>query len=104
METNQDNLLSIEEGEVAKTKRIQLSEDDVKIAVFSKDINLVLPTEILAEILRLLPLQTLKQAVLVCRLWRQLGEDPRLWAKMTLQVERLDVLYKLGKGAKKNKF
>ena len=39
-----------------------------------------LPSEILYHIFHKLLPQDLKTAVLVCRSWRVIGEDPRLWA------------------------
>lgn len=49
-------------------------------------INNLLPTEILFKIFSLLPLQTLKKAMLVCRWWRQVGEDSRLWSNVKLKL------------------
>ena len=41
----------------------------------------MLPTEILENIFSMLDLEDLHQAVLVCRKWRQVGENPRLWKR-----------------------
>jgi hypothetical protein len=45
-----------------------------------------LPAELLDRILRLLPLGSLRAALLVCRRWREAGEDPGLWAGLALTV------------------
>ena len=45
-----------------------------------------LPPEVLGRIFRLLPRRDLKMAVLVCRLWREVVEEQRLWACHTLRV------------------
>ena len=39
----------------------------------------VLPAEMMMRILQLLPPEDLKMVVLVCRKWRDMGEDPSLW-------------------------
>ena len=38
-----------------------------------------LPEEMLMRIFRLLTPQDLKMFVLVCKLWREMGEHPSLW-------------------------
>ena len=43
-------------------------------------INKTLPAEMLQKILQLLPPRDLKMAVLVCKWWRDVGEDPVLWS------------------------
>ena len=45
-----------------------------------------LPVEIIFRILKLLTPKDLKMAVLVCKRWREVGEDPSLWkwCKITL--------------------
>ena len=53
-----------------------------------KQINSVLPLELLHQILGLLAPQDLKAAVLVCRLWREVGEAPGLWTWAFLRVTR----------------
>ena len=45
-----------------------------------------LPPEVLGRIFRLLPRRALKMAVLVCRLWREVGEEQGVWAGHTLRV------------------
>ena len=42
-------------------------------------INELLPPEMLERVFRLLPNRDLKNAVLVCRRWRDVGEAPSLW-------------------------
>ena len=39
----------------------------------------VLPYEMVMKIFKMLPPQDLKVLVLVCRRWRDMGEDPSLW-------------------------
>ena len=51
-----------------------------------EQINCVLPPELLHHILGLLAPRDLKAAVLVCRLWRELGEAPGLWTWAFLRV------------------
>ena len=46
----------------------------------SPDINALLPSELLFLIFKLLRHQDLKQAVAVCRRWRDVGEDASLWS------------------------
>ena len=45
----------------------------------SPDINAMLPSELLFLIFKLLRHQDLKQAVAVCRRWRDVGEAASLW-------------------------
>ena len=45
----------------------------------SPDINAMLPSELLFLIFKLLRHQDLKQAVAVCRRWRDVGEAANLW-------------------------
>ena len=52
------------------------------------DINIVLPVEIILKIFGMLSLSSLKNAVLVCSTWRQIGEDPTLWAGIQLYIGR----------------
>ena len=54
-------------------------------------INLSLPPELLYQILRLLAPGCLKSAMLVCRLWREVGEDSRLWSWAYVRVTREDL-------------
>ena len=52
------------------------------------NINSSLPPEVLGRIFQLLPRRALKMAVLVCRLWREVVEEQRLWACHTLRVTK----------------
>eukprot|EP00092_Neocalanus_flemingeri_P034248 GFUD01037245.1.p1 GENE.GFUD01037245.1~~GFUD01037245.1.p1 ORF type:complete len:265 (-),score=79.60 GFUD01037245.1:63-749(-) len=55
-----------------------------------------LPTEILERILHLLPPSDLRMVVLVCRRWREIGEDPSLWTWGMVRVASrgdLDMLH-----------
>ena len=45
-----------------------------------------LPPELLERVLELLPPRDLLAAVLVCRLWRRVGEQPHLWARLRLRL------------------
>ena len=45
-----------------------------------------IPEEIISKILRWLPVKDLCNAILVCKHWRTLGEDPVLWKKYLLEV------------------
>ena len=45
-----------------------------------------MPNEILYRIFQKLTPQDLKTAVLVCRSWRVIGEDPRLWARAVVTI------------------
>ena len=53
-------------------------------------INLVLGQRagLLDLVFRLLPLRDLLVVLLVCRLWREVGEEPGLWARLVLRVTR----------------
>ena len=51
-------------------------------------INTLLPPELLDHVFHLLAPQDLKAAVLVCRLWREVGEAPGLWSWVGLRVTR----------------
>ena len=53
-----------------------------------QQINSLLPPELLHQILSLLAPRDLKTAVLACRLWREVGEAPGLWAWVFLRVTR----------------
>ena len=46
-----------------------------------------LPVEMLLEIYELLPYKDLKNVVLVCRRWREIGETPRLWSSFPVIVK-----------------
>ena len=43
---------------------------------------------LLELVFRLLPLRDLLVVLLVCRLWREVGEEPGLWAGLILRVTR----------------
>jgi len=57
--------------------------------------GLTVPREMLLKILELLGPKELKNAVLVCKLWRELGEDPRLWTWTVVRIGRLKDLQKV---------
>ena len=46
------------------------------------NINTVLPAELLEMVLRYLPPRDLRNAMLVCQLWREVGEAPGLWRQI----------------------
>ena len=51
-----------------------------------------LPAEMLEQVHRRLPPSALKNAVLVCQLWRAVGEEPTLWKWCTVTVySRVDI-------------
>ena len=50
----------------------------------------LLPAEVLYLIFCLLPPRDLKSVVLVCRLWREVGEAPGLWAWVVLRLAMED--------------
>ena len=50
--------------------------------------SLLLPTEVLDLILRLLPRPALQAAALVCRRWREAAETPGLWDWLRLTATR----------------
>jgi len=60
-------------------RRKQVEENIEVDEEYSESVVDVLPYEIVMRILKLLPADDLKTAVLVCRKWRYLGEDPTLW-------------------------
>ena len=49
-------------------------------------INIVLPAEMLERVFRLLPPKDLKNVLLVCSWWMEVGQDPSLWPWATLVV------------------
>ena len=51
-------------------------------------INSLLPPEMLHQVFWQLPPRELKNVVLVCRLWREVGEEPVLWAGVIPRVTR----------------
>ena len=55
---------------------------------------LLLPREMLQHLFSLLPLSDLSSCVLVCRLWREVGEQPSLWRRlhMPLHFQNLGVI------------
>ena len=50
-----------------------------------------LPADVLEKIFRLLPPRDLRQVVLVCRRWREVGEAPRLWNWVTVTVTKENI-------------
>ena len=46
------------------------------------NINTVLPPELLEMVLRYLPPRDLRNAMLVCHLWREVGQAPGLWREI----------------------
>jgi len=54
-------------------------------------INKLLPVEILLKLFTLLPPRDLKSVVLVCKKWKDVGDDPYLWmwAKVTVKKDTL---------------
>jgi len=54
-----------------------------------------LPSEVMFMILRYLPPQELKSAVLVCKALREMGEKPRLWTWAVITVKTKDDFLKL---------
>ena len=50
-----------------------------------------LPREILLLIFRYLNAKELKTAILVCRTWRDVGEDPVIWKHYKLVVSNVEV-------------
>ena len=51
-------------------------------------INALLPPEMLHQVFRLLPPRDMKNVLLVCQLWREVGEAPGLWSWVVLRVTR----------------
>ena len=51
-------------------------------------VEVQLPAEILKQIFHLLPGRDLRLAVQVCRLWREAGEAPGLWAREVVCLAR----------------
>ena len=50
--------------------------------------NTLQPPEMLCHVFGLLPPEDLKNVVLVCRLWREVGEEPELWSWVIFRVSR----------------
>ena len=57
-----------------------------------------LPTEILFRIFHLLSPQDFKTVVLVCKSWRDLGEDPSFWTCSVLKIDSEEDFQKLNIG------
>ena len=51
-------------------------------------INTLLPPELLSQIFGLLPPADLRTVLLVCHLWREVGEAPGLWTWASLRATR----------------
>merc|ERR1711971_23987 len=51
-----------------------------------RDINSTLPPELLSCIFGFLPFGDLKNALLVCRRWMEVGEQPCLWESFNLKL------------------
>ena len=49
-------------------------------------INLLLPPEVLIQVFYLLAPRDIKAAMLVCRLWREVGKAPSLWSWVVLRL------------------
>jgi len=59
-----------------------------KIILKEKDkINEKLPPEIMRQIFLLLPPRDLKNVLLVCKKWKEAGEDPYLWSWAMVTVK-----------------
>lgn len=54
-----------------------------------------LPREMMIKIFKLLPPEDLKSVVLVCKGWKELGEDPTLWSWSVVWVRSEDELSRL---------
>ena len=52
----------------------------------------VLPVEILMKIFHMLDPQDMKMVVLVCQMWREMGEDPNLWTWCKISLPSRDAL------------
>ena len=50
------------------------------------DLSTLLPRELLYQVFLLLTPRDRKSVVLVCRRWRTVGEDPRLWTWVQLTL------------------
>ena len=51
-------------------------------------INKMLPVELLLKIFSLLQPQDLKSVILVCKRWKEVGDDPYLWMWTTVTVKK----------------
>ena len=51
-------------------------------------INRIFPTEIVENVFKFLQPRDLMVADLVCRKWRELGENPKLWTFLKLKMDR----------------
>lgn len=71
-------------GKVASATKPEATNDEPKIWSI-RHIN-SLPHEILFTIFKFLPFQDLCKSLLICRHWRNVGEDPVLWKKFKLVV------------------
>ena len=68
-----------------------IEEDGLNDKEFKCELNLkLLPAEIQEKVFCLLPPRDIKNAVQVCRWWREVGEVPRLWTWACFEV-RWDV-------------
>jgi len=60
--------------------------------------GLVLPREVLLKVFELLGPGDLKTAVVVCQMWRELGEDPRMWTWAVVKISTMQDLKKVDIG------
>ena len=73
------------------TRKLEMTDMTRKLEM--TDMTRKLPAEMMERIFRLLPPRTLRMVVLVCRRWRELGEDPVLWCQLCLAVNERNLSF-----------
>ena len=48
-----------------------------------------LPFEVLSQIIRMLPPEDLKTVMLVCKAWKKMTEDPKLWTWLVVSISTI---------------
>ena len=69
-----------------QTSTITLDNSEKSLETDSNFSANILPVEILRKIIFLLPISDLKNVVLVCKTWLEVGSEPKLWEKFRLCI------------------
>jgi len=84
--------MAIREANIAENRadRVRLGLVEEKkprmVTRSSRSINARFPPELITTIFKHLPFNDLKNVLLVCRLWKKLGEQPCLWSSLKLRL------------------
>lgn len=79
-----EDKLSKETGKMAESEPTQEANQTASLSI--RDINSSLPPELLSKIFGFLSFGDLKNALLVCRRWMEVGQQPCLWVNFNLKL------------------